>query len=80
MSRRSKPAKRIPPADPIYNSVDVSKFINRIMRRGKKSLAERMYPSMINTKRGKELYKPFRLNLCQLCIENRDNNCSVKEL
>lgn len=35
MSRRSKPERRIPSADPIYNSVDVSKFINRVMRRGK---------------------------------------------
>ena len=26
MSRRSKPERRIPSADPIYNSVDVSKF------------------------------------------------------
>ena len=31
MSRRSKPERRIPSADPIYNSVDVSKFINRVM-------------------------------------------------
>ena len=43
MSRRSKPARRIPLADPVYNSVDVSKFINRIMRRGKKSLAEKIF-------------------------------------
>ena len=43
MSRRSKPVKRIPLADPVYNSVDVSKFINRIMRRGKKSLAEKIF-------------------------------------
>ena len=43
MSRRSKPARRIPAADPVYNSVDVSKFINRIMRRGKKSLAEKIF-------------------------------------
>ena len=47
MSRRSKPAKRIPAADPLYNSVDVSKFINRIMRRGKKSLAERIFYSTL---------------------------------
>ena len=47
MSRRSKPAKRIPLADPVYNSVDISKFINRIMRRGKKSLAERIFYSTI---------------------------------
>ena len=43
MSRRSKPERRIPAADPIYNNVDVSKFINRIMRRGKKSLAEKIF-------------------------------------
>ena len=43
MSRRSKAAKRIPLAAPVYHSVDVSKFINRIMRRGKKSLAERIF-------------------------------------
>ncbi len=43
MSRRSKPERRIPVADPIYNNVDVSKFINRIMRRGKKSLAEKIF-------------------------------------
>ena len=43
MSRRSKPAKRIPAADPVYNSVDISKFINRIMRRGKKSIAEKIF-------------------------------------
>lgn len=45
MSRRSKPAKRIPLADPVYNSVDISKFINRIMRRGKKSIAEKIFYS-----------------------------------
>ena len=48
MSRRSKPAKRVPLADPVYNSVDVSKFINRIMRRGKKSLAEKIFYSVMD--------------------------------
>ena len=49
MSRRSKPAKRVPLADPVYNSVDISKFINRIMRRGKKSLAAKIfYATMSN--------------------------------
>ena len=47
MSRRSKPERRIPSADPIYNSVDVSKLVNRVMRRGKKSLAERIFYSTI---------------------------------
>ncbi len=36
MSRRNKPPKRIPAPDAIYNSVDIAKFINRLMRRGKK--------------------------------------------
>ena len=48
MSRRSKPARRIPVADPVYNSVDISKFINRIMRRGKKSLAEKIFYATLN--------------------------------
>ena len=36
MSRRSKPQKRIPLPDPMYNSVDIAKFINRLMKKGKK--------------------------------------------
>jgi len=43
MSRRSKPAKRIPAADPIYNSTDIAKFINRLMKKGKKSVAQRIF-------------------------------------
>ncbi len=43
MSRRSKPEKRVPLPDPIYNSKDVAKFINRLMRKGKKSLAEKIF-------------------------------------
>lgn len=43
MPRRYKPAKRIPAPDALYNDVDVSKFINRMMQRGKKSTAERIF-------------------------------------
>ena len=43
MSRRSKPAKRIPAPDPIYNSVDIAKFINLLMKKGKKSVAQRIF-------------------------------------
>jgi len=43
MSRRNKPERRTPSPDSKYSSVDVSKFINRLMRRGKKSLAERIF-------------------------------------
>jgi len=45
MSRRSKPAKRVPAPDPIYNSADIAKFINRLMKRGKKSVAQKIFYS-----------------------------------
>lgn len=43
MSRRNKPPKRVPLPDPIYGNVDVAKFINRVMRKGKKNLAQRIF-------------------------------------
>ena len=48
MSRRSKPARRIPAPDTIYNSVDIAKFINRLMKRGKKSIAQRIFYSSMD--------------------------------
>ena len=48
MSRRNKPARRVPVADPVYGSVDVAKFINRLMRRGKRSIAEKIFYSTMN--------------------------------
>ena len=47
MSRRNRPPKREIVPDPRYNSVLLSRFINRMMRGGKKSLAARiMYDAM----------------------------------
>lgn len=48
MPRRYRPQKRVPLPDPVYNSVDISKFINRLMRRGKKSTAEKIFYTVIN--------------------------------
>ena len=42
MPRRREVPKRIPQADPIYNSGLVSTFINVVMKEGKKSTAERI--------------------------------------
>ncbi len=53
MSRRSKPRKRIPMPDPVYNDVEVSKFINRLMTRGKKSVAERVFYEAVELMEGK---------------------------
>ena len=42
MSRRSKPEKRVIPPDARYHNVNVQSFINRVLRRGKKSTATRI--------------------------------------
>ena len=34
--------------DPVYNSTDIAKFINRLMRKGKKSVAEKIFYSAMN--------------------------------
>ena len=43
MSRRSRAVKRELTPDPKYNSAEVTKFINNLMRDGKKSLAEKIF-------------------------------------
>ena len=42
MPRRAKIERREPMPDPRYNSALVTRFINKIMQRGKKGLAERI--------------------------------------
>lgn len=42
MPRRMRPERRQVPPDVRYNNVYVQSFINRVMRRGKKSLATRL--------------------------------------
>ena len=42
MSRRREPAKRIITPDPKFGNQEVSKFVNVLMTRGKKSVAERI--------------------------------------
>jgi len=48
VSRRKKAVKRPVPADPRYDSQTVSKFINNLMERGKKSLSERIFYSAMD--------------------------------
>jgi len=47
MSRRNRPARRVVEPDIRYSSVPLQKFINRMMRGGKKSVAQRiMYEAL----------------------------------
>jgi small subunit ribosomal protein S7 len=43
MPRRYRPEKRVPLPDSVYNNVRVAKFINRLMKAGKKSTAEGIF-------------------------------------
>jgi small subunit ribosomal protein S7 len=42
MPRRNRPVKRVIAPDPIYNSEAVAKFVNIVMKDGKRSVAERV--------------------------------------
>ncbi|MCD8377603.1 MAG: 30S ribosomal protein S7 [Candidatus Gastranaerophilales bacterium] len=76
MSRRSKPEKRIPAPDPIYNNVDISKFINRIMRRGKKSLAEKIFYATME--KIKERVNDNPIEIFQKALQNATPLLEVK--
>jgi small subunit ribosomal protein S7 len=63
MPRRREIPKREVPADPLYNSSLVTKFINTVMRDGKRSTAEQiMYGSLkiIQDKTGDDPLKVFK--------------------
>ncbi len=63
MPRRYKPIKRIPAPDPVYNDVSVSKFINRLMLKGKKGVAERLFFGALERLEGKADDKPLEIFL-----------------
>jgi small subunit ribosomal protein S7 len=63
MPRRREIPKREPPADPIYSSSLVTKFISTVMRDGKRSVAERiLYDSLniIKDRTGDDPIKVFK--------------------
>jgi small subunit ribosomal protein S7 len=63
MPRRREIPKREPPADPIYSSSLLTKFISTVMRDGKRSLAERiLYDSLdiIKDRTGDDPMKVFK--------------------
>jgi len=61
--RREVPVKREAQSDPIYNNKLVGKFINTMMKQGKKSLAESIFTKtmkIIEEKTGSESLKFFK--------------------
>lgn len=61
MSRRRVSAKREVLPDPKYGSVRVSKFVNVIMTRGKKSVAERLVYGAMEEIEGKSKRNPVEV-------------------
>ncbi|MCD6528348.1 30S ribosomal protein S7 [bacterium] len=59
--RTKKREKRIILPDPIYNSVLVAKFINHIMRRGKKSVARKIVYNAFDIIREKTKKEPLEI-------------------
>ena len=49
MPRRGPPQRRELPADPVYDSVLVTQFVNKVLQRGKRSLAERIVYDALDT-------------------------------
>jgi len=68
MPRRGKVRKRKPAPDPFYNSTLVSKFINMTLRRGKKSLAERIVYGALDIIKAKMKEDP--LKILEKAVEN----------
>ena len=49
MTRRRRPERRELTPDPVYNNVVVARFINNLMQRGKKSVAETIFFRAMDT-------------------------------
>jgi small subunit ribosomal protein S7 len=61
MSRRHKAERREVNPDPKYNDLIVSKFMNSIMKQGKKSVAERIVYGAMETMQAKAKSSPLQL-------------------
>jgi len=67
--RRRRPERRRILPDPIYNDLTVAKFINNLMERGKKSLAEKIFYSSLDIIKAKT--KENGLEVFRKAISNR---------
>ena len=76
MPRRREIAKREVPADPIYNSPLVTKFISTIMRGGKRSTAERIMYKALEIVKEKSQDDPVKI--FKKAIENAKPSLEVK--
>jgi small subunit ribosomal protein S7 len=76
MSRRGKAVERKLVPDPVYHDTLVTEFINTIMRRGKKSIAEKIFYGAMETIRNKSKEEP--LEVVKKAIKNASPLLEVK--
>jgi len=76
MPRRAKIKKRIPLPDPVHQSVDIAKFINCLMTRGKKTVAEGIFYGALDKAEAK-LTKPG-VEIFNKALENITPQIEVK--
>ena len=77
MSRRHKAEKRQIQPDPIYKSLVVEKFINKVMLDGKKSIARKIVYSAIEAF-AKKVNKANALEAFEQALENAKPSLEVK--
>ncbi len=68
MSRRSAAQKRVPPPDPDFNSQLVMRFVHRMMQRGKKSTAQKLFYASLDMI--KERTKQEPLDIFNKAVKN----------
>ncbi len=78
MSRRREVPKREILPDPKYRDVVVAKFINIVMKRGKKSIAERVVYGALERIREKERSTERVIEVFKLALENVKPRVEVK--
>ncbi len=76
MARRRRAVRRVPPPDPRYHNVELSSFINRIMERGKKTVAQRIVYQALEQVETETHREP--LEIFQQAVRNVMPNVEVK--
>jgi small subunit ribosomal protein S7 len=77
MSRRRRAEKRITEPDPLYGSTVLAKFINKVMERGKKSVARRLVYNALE-KFAKRVKSENPLEIFEQALENAKPSLEVK--
>ena len=76
MSRRRRAERRVIPPDPQYQNLELARFINRVMQRGKKTTAQRIMYSAFDLIREQSSRDP--LEVFQQAVKNATPQVEVK--